>query len=261
MRISKHFSMVTLFCAACRFSLVAALPSDAALAKIGDKIWHNECAGKIDGLTHWNQGEDFGSFGIGHFIWYPEGKQDRFRETFPDLLAFLQQHDILLPFWLVKATGCPWSSREEFYQEFQSPRMVSLRQLLFATRDLQALFIVSRLETALPEMTKNLAGKDKKRVSDAFADLSRDPRGLYALIDYTNFKGLGTSPQEAYNGYGWGLLQVLLTMPSRSPHRVEDFIAAAKGVLQKRVKNAPPERNEGRWLKGWLNRIERYSAT
>ncbi|MBS0628570.1 MAG: hypothetical protein JSS09_10245, partial [Verrucomicrobia bacterium] len=35
---------------------------------IADKIWKNECAGKMEGLTHWGEGESFGSFGIGHFI-------------------------------------------------------------------------------------------------------------------------------------------------------------------------------------------------
>jgi len=38
---------------------------------IGRKIWQNECAGTVEGLTSWNKGEDFASLGIGHFIWYP----------------------------------------------------------------------------------------------------------------------------------------------------------------------------------------------
>jgi len=39
-------------------------------AAIGKKIWQNECACSVDGLTTWNAGEEFPSLGIGHFIWY-----------------------------------------------------------------------------------------------------------------------------------------------------------------------------------------------
>ncbi|MFZ4681922.1 MAG: hypothetical protein ACOYMS_05440, partial [Terrimicrobiaceae bacterium] len=45
--------------------------SDAQANEIGRRIWKNECAGSVDGLTSWNSGEDFASLGIGHFIWYP----------------------------------------------------------------------------------------------------------------------------------------------------------------------------------------------
>lgn len=40
--------------------------------KIGEKIWKNECAGSIEGLTNWKKGENFASLGIGHFIWYSD---------------------------------------------------------------------------------------------------------------------------------------------------------------------------------------------
>ena len=46
---------------------------------LGEKIWKNECGGTVEGLTHWNKGEAFGSFGIGHFIWYPENQIGPFR--------------------------------------------------------------------------------------------------------------------------------------------------------------------------------------
>jgi hypothetical protein len=36
--------------------------------KIGKRVWQNECNGTVSGLTSWNQGEDFASLGIGHFI-------------------------------------------------------------------------------------------------------------------------------------------------------------------------------------------------
>jgi hypothetical protein len=43
--------------------------------KVGKRVWQNECGGTISGLTSWNQGEDFASLGIGHFIWYPKGRR------------------------------------------------------------------------------------------------------------------------------------------------------------------------------------------
>ena len=70
--------------------------------------------------------------------------------------------------------------------------------------------------------------------------------GLYVLLDYINFKGEGTSETEAYQGQGWGLLQVLQAMPKVSSDQeiIADFVAAAKKVLEQRVKNSPPK--EGR---------------
>ncbi|MDG1976339.1 MAG: hypothetical protein P8I39_07365, partial [Akkermansiaceae bacterium] len=65
-------------------------PKDGALkltaaqkSSIGQKIWQNESAGKVTGLTHWNDGEEFPSLGIGHFIWYPGGFNGRWSETWP----------------------------------------------------------------------------------------------------------------------------------------------------------------------------------
>src|SRR4051794_39519410 len=56
--------------------------SEGEAKRIGQKIWQNECNGTISGLTSWNAGEDFASLGIGHFIWYPEGRRGPFEESF-----------------------------------------------------------------------------------------------------------------------------------------------------------------------------------
>ena len=77
----------------------------------GKKLWQNECAGTVEGLTSWNQGEDFASLGIGHYIWYPEGKRGPFEESFPDLVRFLVAGKVVLPSWLAEARACPWSTR------------------------------------------------------------------------------------------------------------------------------------------------------
>lgn len=225
---------------------------------IGEKIWKNECGGKKEGLTSWNKGENFASLGIGHFIWYPAGKKDRFQETFSDLLQVFQKEKVTLPEWLATAAGCPWSSREEFYQQIQSREMEDLRQLLFNTRDLQAIFMAQRLETLFPQIVASCPPEERERISSLFRRLTEEGKGWYALIDYLNFKGTGISPSERYQGKGWGLLQVLEQMPSSSKRPLDDFVAAAKVVLTRRVQNAPPERDEKKWLPGWLNRLDTY---
>jgi hypothetical protein len=133
--------------------------------------------------------------------------------------------------------------------------MKELRQFLFETKNLQALFIAARLEKALPRIIEKLSPAEKEKVSIAFTQLASDSRGLYALIDYTNFKGEGISPEETYKGQGWGLLQVLQAMPKNT---VADFVEQAKKILAQRVKNSPPERQEEKWLKGWMNRLDTY---
>ena len=105
-------------------------------SEIGERIWKNECAGTVEGLTHWKKGEDFASFGIGHFIWYSQGKQERFKETFPALMVFLQESGVEVTSWLQDAKGCPWTSREEFYENIHNAKMTSLRKLLFETKHL-----------------------------------------------------------------------------------------------------------------------------
>jgi hypothetical protein len=232
------------------------LVSPQVAEQIGAKIWKNECGGTLEGLTHWGKNENFPSLGIGHFIWYPAAKRDRFTEGFPPLLAFLKSQNVTVPAWLMDT--CPWNSRDEFYAELDSPKMKELRQFLYDTRNFQAVFIANRLEKALPQMIEKLPPADKEKITATFNKLAGDPQGLYALIDYVNFKGEGTSPTETYKGQGWGLLQVLQAIPATSKNIVADFVECAKNVLARRVQNSPPERNEGRWLKGWSNRLETY---
>ncbi|MCB1072789.1 MAG: hypothetical protein KDK96_06765 [Chlamydiia bacterium] len=227
---------------------------------IGEKIWKNECGGSFEGLTHWNKGESFPSLGIGHFIWYPKDKKERFQETFPDLLIFLQESGVTLPSWLSTNKECPWNSQEEFYHDIQSPEMKALRQFLFDTRHLQAIFIVNRLNKAFSKILSHCSETEQKQITAIYQCLSEDTKGLYAIIDYLNFKGDGTSLNETYKGQGWGLLQVLRGMPPSSNEPLVDFVQSAKIVLEERVQNSPPERNEKRWLKGWHNRIDTYLA-
>lgn len=238
-------------------TFLAHLLSPIEADRLATRIWQNECRGTLEGLTSWNAGEGHASLGIGHFIWYPAGKHSIFQETFPELMVFLEKEGVEVPEW--QKGACPWAAAEEFQKDLHSPRMVQLRQFLYKTRDKQALFIAERLEKSLSKMRENLPSGDKEKLTKNFRRLQSSPAGLFAMIDYLNFKGDGTLASEQYQGSGWGLKQVLLRMEGEEP--VTAFVAAAKLVLSERVAHAPKERNEGRWLKGWLNRVERYRIT
>ena len=229
---------------------------------LGRKIWYNECRGSYVGLTSWNRGEEFASLGIGHFIWYSENREGPFQESFPMLLDYIERHGTALPDWLTVAVGSPWASREEFLADFHSERMRDLRRLLSQTMPLQARFIVERLEAALPKMLSGLPRAERRRVRLQFYRMAKQPAGVYALVDYVNFKGEGLTHQERYNGEAWGLLQVLQGMTGNvpGPAALDEFAASADRVLTRRVQNAPPERNEARWLPGWRQRLRTYRA-
>jgi len=230
--------------------------SDSELARIGHKVWINECAGTVSGLTSWNEGEEFASLGIGHFIWYPAGERGPFEESFPPLMVYLAAHGVAVPAWTRGA--CPWSTRTQFMAAQHSERLEALRSLLAATVPLQARFIALRMHDALPKMLAAAAPGQSGKVRQNFERLEASGPGTFALIDYVNFKGEGTLATERYDGQGWGLLQVLEAMPE-SGDAVRAFSQAAKAMLARRIHNAPPARHEERWLSGWDARVERYA--
>lgn len=229
---------------------------------IGQKIWKNECGGKKEGLTSWNEGEDFASLGIGHFIWYSHGKKGVFKETFPALLVFLERHGKKIPAGILTkgSTACPWSSREDFFKSFSMKSMNDLRDFLADTVDLQTSFIVQRLNKALPTMLKTLPLAKHEQVKNQFYRVARSSGGFYALIDYINFKGEGIVAHEQYKGCRWGLLQVLEKMQGtpHGPVALEEFSHCARQVLEKRIAHAPNGSNEMKWLPGWFNRLKTY---
>ncbi len=230
--------------------------SDAQALEIGKRIWKNECAGTIVGLTSWNGGENFPSLGIGHFIWYPKGQRGPFEESFPKLAAYLAAEGLPVADWMKGA--CPWNTRGEFMKEFNSARLVELRTLLKNSIAAQARFAAQRMEQALPKMLAAAPAAEREKIKTNFYRVAAEPLGLYALMDYVNFKGEGVSPTERYDGQGWGLLQVLETMPT-SGAALPAFAKAADTVLTQRVKNSPPARNEAKWLPGWRNRLTTYT--
>jgi hypothetical protein len=229
------------------------------LDRVGRKVWQNECAGTRKGLASWNAGEEFASLGIGHFIWYPQGRRGRYEESFPRLVEALAGNGVKVPRWVRNAPGCPWASREEFLREEAGERMEELRTLLEKTVGLQSAFLAERMRTALPKMLDASDSRVRRRVERNFERLTQSGAGTFALIDYVNFKGEGVLQTERYRGTGWGLLQVLEGMEEEGDP-VRGFVESAVRVLERRVRNSPPERGEGRWLEGWVARVRRYRS-
>jgi hypothetical protein len=238
--------------------------SHSEVTRIGKKIWQNECNGTVTGLTSWNEGENFASLGIGHFIWYPKDQRGPFEESFPKLVSFMSSRGAKLPKLLGEGsrTPCPWNSRSEFLRAQQTSEMKQLRQFLADTVDLQTDFLIARLESALPKMLMEAAPFERTNVRRQFERLTATPQGCYALVDYVNFKGEGVLHTERYQGEGWGLLQVLEGMRStdHGTAAVDEFARSAKTALMRRVQNAPAERHESRWLSGWIRRVSSYTG-
>jgi hypothetical protein len=226
--------------------------------KLADLIWQNEGAGKKEYLTVWNKNETFPSLGIGHFIWYPTEQKGAFKEQFPQLLAYLKDNNVKLPTWLTTAKVAPWKSKDDFYRDFDKPQLNELRNLLASTVGLQAKFIIQRLEAGIPQILNNSEPAQQKQITQQLTALTGTPEGTFVLLDYINFKGEGISPKERYKGEGWGLKQVLLTMPEKTDNVLNSFAVAADTVLTRRVANAP--RDESAWLKGWRVRVHKYAT-
>ena len=245
----------------------ASLPTETiqlpkpSLSRLSNLLYINECGGHYKNLVVWNKGEEFPSLGIGHFIWYPAGYNGIFTETFPELIRYLQSKNIQMSLWLAVTKDSPWQSRKSFLKQRNTQKTEQLRALLFRTINEQASFIVERLNNSLPNMlcTANPAMHGKIRHN--FYTVAKAPDGLYALLDYINFKGEGISPTERYNGQGWGLLQVLQEMkPVYVPNQqaVFEFAQAGMRILELRIQNSPKKRNEMRWLSGWKKRLNTY---
>ena len=228
-------------------------------AWLGERIESNETGGKDENLTFWSPAEPFPSFGIGQFIWFPEHIDVPFESTFPQMVAFVSQQT-RAPDWAHQPYA-PWPNKTAFDQAWLSADMIALREWLKQTKSAQAAFIVQRFQTRLNQLLVGLPAQQADDLALKITQLSQHHKTLFAMIDYSNFKGFGTHPDERYQQQGWGLLQVLMHMPALSDDEaanLEAFIHSGQAVLSQRVALAPPERNEMRWLKGWHHRMNQY---
>ena len=241
---------------------VSMVLSSAQLDWVGQQIFRNECAGRFQCLVHWNDGEAFPSLGIGHFIWYPEGVEGRFVESFPALVEYMEQRQVNIPEWLraLEPFDAPWREKADFLAVDDSPRVAELREFLAGTQGIQAEFIFRRARQSLGKIIEAAPDDQKPEIAARLESLSQTPGGVYAIIDYVNFKGEGLSSTERYEGQGWGLLQVLLEM-SESPDQsaLVKFREAADTVLTRRAANAENPIERERWLPGWRKRLETYA--
>lgn len=231
--------------------------SDAELRNIGYRIYINECSGKVENLTYWNSKEPFPSMGIGHFVWYSTNYDRPRGDSFSKLLYFYEQNGIKLPKWIKKTNyKCPWTTRTAFYNDFNSSQMRYLRDLLKKTMYLQARFIIIRFQDAADRIFQApMSPQMKKHVQYQFYRVAQSPMGLYALIDYVNFKGTGTM-----NSGNWGLLQVLENMKGNGTGKqaLIEFASSAKNVLKNRIAQSKNRSVEERNIKGWNKRIDTY---
>lgn len=223
--------------------------------ELGRRIWANECAGSVQGLVSWNDGEAFPSLGIGHFIWYPAGVREAFDESFPKFVSYARSRGISVPAFF--NGPAPWPNKAAFLAD-RSGKAETMRRWLSAHVNLQTHFIILRSKAALPAMAR--ASSTPQAVIARYKALAATTQGMYCLVDYVNFKGEGLKPEERYNGRGWGLLQVLEEMQGFPKGRAAtaEFSRAASAVMRRRVANSPASRGEQRWLAGWLNRCATY---
>jgi len=264
--LTRALKILWRFCILLCWDATATLASEYPVLSANDKAWigqqifNNECAAKFVCLSSWNASEAFPSMGIGHFIWYSEGQEEIFEESFPELLHYLVSQDIEVPAWITDTNfKAPWQNRDEFLSEVEGPRLQALRELLASTMAEQTEFIILRFETALDKILAASSPQEQVEIEEKFFAIANAhaPFGLYALIDYVNFKGEGISDDERYAGQGWGLLQVLQQMPTDNS-TLTAFVDAARHTLQQRVANAPAQRNETQWLAGWMKRLDTY---
>lgn len=230
--------------------------------RIGIKIWYNETGGQVLGLTSWESGEAFASMGIGHFVWYPNNSLQRRYGTFGGLIEYIQNHGMTPPPWLIdrgQVIYSPWLTRAEFNAALYSLPMEQLRYFLVLSIPLQARYMVERMEAALPEMLQAAPAYDRDYIRRKFYQIASTPQGVYDLVDYVDFKGLGIG-SDAYDGQSWGLLQVLQTMRFAPSYMstLRAFAWSADQVLIERVENAPPDSDDGRYLVGWRRRVRTY---
>jgi len=179
----------------------------------------------------------------------------------------MQEKGVTLPSWLTPKTDFPWQTKEAFFaaKKTKTKQYMELFHFLKRTFGYQAEFMAQRLSQALPQMLDTI--KDTKKqaiIKRRFYEVmhnkdgSVNERGLYVLLDYTNFKGEGTLKSERYKGQGWGLLQVLWHMNDNEPNKQKAFAQSASQMLSRRIKNSPPARGEERWRKGWNIRLNTY---
>ncbi|MBX9743102.1 MAG: hypothetical protein K2W99_06160 [Chthoniobacterales bacterium] len=196
-----------------------------------------------------------GYVSMGGGIWYGEKTQLNYTEDWPTIAKALKDNGVKLPEWALGA--CPWANQEEltaalssgfpYYDEIQS-----LQDTLSTDpKALDILFRFGKWKRFLTAVDPNSDAPDHYIFTDAtpgdaqlladrfnavaaMRDDAGHPLGLYALMDYDNWKGEGTSVTEIRNTQHWGLQSVLRNMSEeemKSEGVLQAFIHSARRTL------------------------------
>ena len=250
------------------------------LLSLGYRMWNNYAGGTVDGLTKWDGSDadhEFMYLGIAQNIWLPEGSNSMFQADWPTVAQRLQELGCKIKPWMLN--GCPWTTQEEFDADFNGKKMTWLRTHLSKEKFVraQAFCIAERLQRTMdpssPDSLLTGLTADQSALVEKNFDFvvnSKDPLGVYALIDYVNFKGEGRlGGTEEFNGQSWGLLQVLLNMQTPAEGAsdadvMKAFVQSAKFTLCQRVINhklQDPTNNDVQYLDMWVAHLNDYLLT
>lgn len=214
--------------------------------------------------------------GLGSFIWYGDKNHENYVEDWPAVAQALQSHGVPLPYWALGA--CPWSTEAEFtaantpgspyYDEIQTlnqtlqtdPVALDIQfrfgpwaRLLRGVTpwsDTPADYMFGYDPVKSPNAIISLAPGEAELVGANFSaiaavkDEAGHPLGLYALMDYDNFKGEGTCVTEIHNTQHWGELSVLKNMGALDQQQKDpltSFINSGLDVLHARIVNTEME--------------------
>ncbi len=250
------------------------------LLSLGYRMWNNYAGGTVDGLTKWDGADadhEFMCLGIAQNIWLPEGSNSMLQADWPTVAQRLQELGCKIKPWMLN--GCPWTTQEEFDADFNGKKMTWLRTHLSKEKFVraQAFCIAERLQRTMdpssPDSLVTGLTADQSALVEKNFDFvvnSKDPLGVYALIDYVNFKGEGRlGGTEEFNGQSWGLLQVLLNMQTPAEGAsdadvMKAFVQSAKFTLCQRVINhklQDPTNNDVQYLDMWVAHLNEYLLT
>lgn len=213
--------------------------------KLGRAIAKKELGS--EGLIDWTPSEDFASLGIMHATWGSE-KTIKHQNGFLKFLYYVQSKGGTIPDFLQKNQDNPWNSRSSFFYAKTSndPRMIQLQKFLQATKDLQVDFTIDQAAQAC----NKIIAKGKYNQNDILKlkQLSSDAQGIFAIIDYVNFKGEGNLDDPS----SWGFANVIHEMQLSGGNEIYRFIVAAEKVL---ANNHPKFYI---YKAGWIGRLKFY---
>jgi hypothetical protein len=223
--------------------------------------------------THMNA-TGYVGIGLGSYIWYGANNRENYVEDWPTVAQALQSHDVTLPAWALGV--CPWSNEADFdaantpgspyYADIQA--LNTTLQTDPAALDVQFRFgpwarllrgVTPNSDTPgdymfgydpikAPNALISLPPGEAELIGANFSAVSTvqgfgHPLGMYALVDYDNFKGEGTAVTEIHNTQHWGESAVLEKM---GPLDIQidpltTFINSGLEVLHDRIVNTEME--------------------